>query len=81
MWLKLVVLRQRNLVDPLFQMDQGGSVESSNAVGERGDKPVEFVVGDSAVHVAVELCLRACEVFGSDEDLERPVASDEASQA
>lgn len=80
LWLKLAVLRQRDLVDPLFQLDQGGSVESSNAVGERGDERVEFVVRDGAVHVAVEFCLRACEVFGSDEDFERPVASDEASQ-
>ena len=52
----------------------------SNAVGERGDEVIEFVVGDGAVHVPVEFCLWACKVFGSDEDFKRPVASDEASQ-
>src|SRR5882724_3021856 len=72
------VVGKRRSVDETFYVGQRVQVETRYSLCEGSDEPDELRIGNRAVHVSVPLGPFPVEVLATDQDLERPPATDDA---
>src|SRR5882757_6549581 len=75
------VCGKRRSVDETLDVGERMQVETRYSLCEGIDEPGELSIGNRAVHVSVPLGPLPVEVLATDQDLERPPATDDARQA